>query len=282
MKRSILLLGLLFAFGMNHGQAQIKNQKTVTAKVKGNCGMCKKTIENAGNEKNISSVVWNADSETATINFDPNKTNEEAILKKIAQAGYDNESFRAPDDVYAKLHECCLYERDHQTPATKPTENHSNHSDHQASQSSDNQGANELNSLFGHYLALKDALVASNGKQATQHAEMLAKAIQAVDMKKLADKEHQLWMKVYKQLEQQASSISKDKSIDNQRKSFIQLSENMYALSKVANYGKTLYWQHCPMANQNKGANWLSTEENIKNPYYGSKMLTCGSVVEKI
>lgn len=275
-------MGLLVAFGMNQGQAQIKNQQTVTAKVKGNCGMCKKTIENAGNEKNISSVVWNADSETATINFDPNKTTEEAILKKIAQAGYDNESFRAPDDVYAKLHECCLYERDHQTPATKPAENHNDHSNHETSHNTDAKVTNGLHSLFDHYTALKDALVASNGNQASQHADMLAKGIQAVDMKKLAEKEHQLWMKVYKQLEQQAISISKDKSIDNQRKSFIQLSENMHVLSKVANYGKTLYWQHCPMANQNKGANWLSTEENIKNPYYGSKMLTCGSVVEKI
>lgn len=56
----------------------------------------------------------------------------------------------------------------------------------------------------------------------------------------------------------------------------------MYELIKVSKQEKPVYYQHCPMANKGKGANWLSKENAIKNPYYGSQMLTCGSTVETI
>jgi hypothetical protein len=60
------------------------------------------------------------------------------------------------------------------------------------------------------------------------------------------------------------------------------LSENMYALIKVSKTETPTYYQFCPMANDGKGANWLSKENAVKNPYYGSQMLTCGKVVETI
>jgi len=60
------------------------------------------------------------------------------------------------------------------------------------------------------------------------------------------------------------------------------LSKNMYELIKVSKSETPVYYQHCPMANDGKGANWLSKENAIKNPYYGSQMLTCGSIVETI
>lgn len=51
---------------------------------------------------------------------------------------------------------------------------------------------------------------------------------------------------------------------------------------KVAKTETPTYYQFCPMANGGKGANWLSKENEVKNPYYGSEMLTCGKVVETI
>lgn len=280
--------------GIGALQAQIKNQETITASIKGNCGMCKKTIEKAGNEKDVSAVNWDADSQTASISFDKTKTSKEAILKKIAQVGYDNESFRAPDDVYAKLHECCLYERDHETAVAKEDHaGHTAHSDHaghtakndhaaHAGHEMNNSKESSLNTVYGHYLGLKDALVASNANTAASHAKELSKAIQQVDMAKLGKSEHDAWMKVYKSLDKDASTIAAEKSIDKQRATFINLSNNLYSLAKVAKAEKPLYWQFCPMANNNKGASWLSSEQEIKNPYFGSKMLTCGSVKEKI
>ena len=102
---AVLLLSVSFA------SAQIKNSKTETVKIYGNCGMCKKTIEKAGNLKNVSKVNWNKDSKMATITFDSTQTNTDKILKKIADAGYDSEQIVAPNTVYNQLPHCCQYDR---------------------------------------------------------------------------------------------------------------------------------------------------------------------------
>ncbi|OOG69490.1 hypothetical protein B0E43_21085 [Algoriphagus sp. A40] len=60
------------------------------------------------------------------------------------------------------------------------------------------------------------------------------------------------------------------------------LSQPMYELMKLSTTGPTIYYQKCLMYNSGKGANWLSKESSIKNPYYGSIMMTFGSTVEKI
>ena len=73
--------------------------------------MCESTIEKAGNMKEVSMVDWNKDTKTATISYDSLKTTKDEILKKIALAGYDNESFLAPDDIYSNLAGCCQYNR---------------------------------------------------------------------------------------------------------------------------------------------------------------------------
>ena len=72
------------------------------------------------------------------------------------------------------------------------------------------------------------------------------------------------------------------KDVSIQRANFITLSENIFDLIKVSKQETPTYWQHCPMANDGKGANWLSKENVVKNPYYGSQMLSCGKVVETI
>ncbi|MGM8360424.1 heavy-metal-associated domain-containing protein [Flavobacterium sp. ARAG 55.4] len=91
--------------------AQIKNKKTANVKIAGNCEMCKKTIETAGNIKKTAMVNWNVDSKIAQITYDSSKTNPEEILKRIADAGYENEEFVANDKQYNKLHSCCQYDR---------------------------------------------------------------------------------------------------------------------------------------------------------------------------
>ena len=63
--------------------------------------MCKATIEKAGNDKKLATVNWNENTKLASISYDSKQTSEQEILKRIALAGYDNEKFRAPDEVYA-------------------------------------------------------------------------------------------------------------------------------------------------------------------------------------
>ena len=79
--------------------AQIKNATTETVKIYGNCGMCKTTIETAGNLKKVAKVEWNKDTKMATLTYDATKTSQDEILKRIALAGYDNDKFLAPDAV---------------------------------------------------------------------------------------------------------------------------------------------------------------------------------------
>jgi len=92
--------------------AQIKNIKTETVKIYGNCGMCKKTIEKAANIKDIATVDWNKDTKMAILTFDSTKTNQSEILKKIAKAGYDSEKIKAKNEDYENLPGCCQYDRE--------------------------------------------------------------------------------------------------------------------------------------------------------------------------
>ncbi|MDQ5929375.1 MAG: hypothetical protein QG594_1154 [Bacteroidota bacterium] len=91
--------------------AQINNSKTETFKIYGNCGMCKKTIEKAGNLKNTAKVDWNVDSKMAILTFDSTQTNADEILKRIANAGYESAKFPASSTAYNQLLGCCQYDK---------------------------------------------------------------------------------------------------------------------------------------------------------------------------
>lgn len=270
---------VMLSFGMSN--AQIKNAKTETVKIYGNCGMCETTIENAGNVKKVAQVDWNKDTKMATITYDVKKTNQDEILKRIALAGYDSDKFLAPDDVYSKLAGCCQYERVNKpvAKAESKTETH-DHSSHTAS--TEMQEVNQLKSVFNNYFSVKDALVKSDANTTSTKAKDLLTALDAVQMNKLSNEEHTVWMKVMKDLAFDVGHIAETKDVAHQRDHFMSLSKNMYELIKVSNQETPVYYQHCPMANKGKGANWLSKENAIKNPYYGSQMLTCGSTVETI
>ncbi|MGG7550732.1 MULTISPECIES: DUF3347 domain-containing protein [Chryseobacterium] len=270
--------------------AQIKNAKTETVKIYGNCEMCKTTIEKAGNVKNVVTVNWNKDTKIATIDYDSKKTNQDETLKRIALAGYDNEKFLAPDDVYAKLSDCCHYNRELKPLAkTKDADmdmkaEHGSHNPKEmaTTNTTTTQNAPQLKTVFDNYFAVKDALVKTDAGASSAKAAELVKAIKAVEMTKLLTEEHTVWMKIMKDLTANAEKIAIAKDVSKQRETFAMLSKNMYELIKVSKQETPVYYQHCPMYNNGKGANWLSKEEVVKNPYYGSKMLTCGSVQEII
>ena len=136
----------------------------------------------------------------------------------------------------------------------------------------------ELQSVFDNYFAVKDALIKSDAKTTSVKAASLLTAISAVKMDKLKSTEHTVWMKVVKKLTADAKAISSNTDIKKQRETFKSLSKNTYDLIKVSNPDQPIYKQYCPMAD----ADWLSKEKAVKNPYYGSSMLTCGNVVETI
>lgn len=285
----IFLTTIVFLF-YTSGIAQIKNSKTETVKISGNCSMCKTTIEKAGNKKKQSKVDWNKDSKIATLIFNSKTTNEDEILKRIALAGYDNEKYLAPEDAYAKLPECCKYNRELKPLAKvkddgmdmKSEHGNHNHSNMAPANSTIAQNVSQLKSFFDDYFSVKDALVKTDAVTTSTKATELVKTIKAVEMTKLSKEEHIVWMKVLKDLMANAEKITNVEDITKQRETFDLLSKDVYELAKISKQDTPVYYQHCPMYNNGKGADWLSKEEAIKNPYYGSQMLTCGSTVETI
>ncbi|PBJ13729.1 DUF3347 domain-containing protein [Flavobacterium sp. ACN6] len=136
----------------------------------------------------------------------------------------------------------------------------------------------QLQSVYDAYFTVKDALIKSDSKLTSAKAKDLLNAITAVKMDKLKSSEHTVWMKVVKKLTADAKGISATTDLKKQRETFKSLSKNTYDLIKVSNPEQPIYKQYCPMAD----ADWLSKEKAVKNPYYGSSMLTCGNVVETI
>lgn len=104
-----IVLALLPAIG--GCDAPIKHAKTATVSINGNCGMCEKRIESAGNRDGLAKVAWDKETRQATITYDATKTSVREILKRISLSGYDSDTFTAPDEAYDNLHECCQYER---------------------------------------------------------------------------------------------------------------------------------------------------------------------------
>jgi hypothetical protein len=132
------------------------------------------------------------------------------------------------------------------------------------------------------YLGVKEALVASNNEQTSLNATILVKALAAVSSSDLNTSTNTVWLKIANDLKTISGSIASANDIRAQRDYFVSLSSNMYLLVKEAKNDVPVYFQFCPMANKGKGANWLSLENKIKNPYYGAMMLSCGKVVETL
>ena len=285
--KAIIFMTVVALLSTTAIQAQIKNAKTEILKVYGNCGMCETNIEKAGTKSKLYKTDWNVDTKMASITFDSQKTNADAVLKSIALSGYDNASFLAPDEAYNKLQGCCKYDRESKTAIVannsatgNAIQNHDGHG--QESKTVNMQETSQLKAVFESYFALKDALVKTDGNTASASGAALLTALEAVEMGKLKMEEHTVWMKIEKALKTDAQHIKENKDTEHQRQHFMSLSKNMYELVKVAKPAEAVYYQHCPMANDGKGANWLSKENTVKNPYYGNKMLTCGKTVETI
>ncbi|ELR73107.1 Putative Co/Zn/Cd efflux system membrane fusion protein [Fulvivirga imtechensis AK7] len=141
----------------------------------------------------------------------------------------------------------------------------------------------ELEDLILSYYPLKDALVASNHKEAVIEAKDFKARLNKISMKNFEGEAHDLWMQLQGTLNRNVEALISSANIDQARKHFIPLSEGMVKLAKsFGPFAQAIYVQHCPMANDDKGADWLSSIDEIRNPYYGEMMLTCGEVSETI
>jgi len=147
----------------------------------------------------------------------------------------------------------------------------------------DNAFRTQLSAVFNAYLAVKDALVASDAAQVKSKTPDLNHALQQVDMKLLSGAAHNDWMTYQPAMETAIKSIESSTDLEAQRQQFHTLSQNLYKTIKAYGLsGSTAYYDYCPMAFNNAGASWLSNTTQIRNPYFGNAMLTCGSVKETL
>ena len=141
----------------------------------------------------------------------------------------------------------------------------------------------QLKVVFNDYINLKDALVKEDSKSTSGSATSLVNNLSKVDMKLLSDnKAHTHWMSLVKEIQSSAISISKISDINGQRDQFKHLSSQLINAVQLFGLNEKVYVEFCPMADNNKGAYWLSKEEKVINPYFGEAMLTCGEVKQVI
>ena len=137
----------------------------------------------------------------------------------------------------------------------------------------------QLKKAVDEYMVLKDALVQSKPEKAQESAKALVEKIKGVNMKLLPDNEaHDHWMTIEKEIRKASNAIAASPDIAVQRDHFKQLSAHLISGVNLFGINQKVYSQFCPMADNNKGAYWLSLEEKIMNPYLGDTMLNCGEV----
>ncbi len=134
------------------------------------------------------------------------------------------------------------------------------------------------------YLSLQDALAGDDKHAAAQAAGETLEALSAVEMSLVSGEAHNVWMENSMKMKAALNKIKEAEGIEPMREGFETLSNELIDVAEQ--FGvykeKTLYKFNCPMAIDNKGADWLQMDKDTRNPYFGASMFKCGQVVEVI
>ncbi len=137
----------------------------------------------------------------------------------------------------------------------------------------------QLNEFANEYIHLKDAFVATDANIAATAAKKVVEKLEEIDGSLLKEEALTYWLEQLNGLRAHSEKIARLKHVAAQRKQFGFLSDLLInSIEAFGTSGTALYVQHCPMAFNNQGGDWLSLEEGVKNPYFGDKMMRCGFV----
>ena len=135
------------------------------------------------------------------------------------------------------------------------------------------------NAIVSNYLTIKNALTKDDAKSAASAAKVLYATFNEVNAKSIDTKQKKDYLNIADDAKEHAEHIGANADkLEHQREHFEMLSKDINDLIKLFGIKQNLYQDYCPMANDGKGAIWISEVKEIKNPYMGSKMFTCGSV----
>lgn len=156
-------------------------------------------------------------------------------------------------------------------------QDHSNHGQKPAepklkptTQSQGSTGNKALSDMLAVYYNIKNALVAGDAASASANANILLRKVNTIDFKVISEGNLHI-------LSKDAGHLSATDELEKQRLFFARLSANMAIIAKDFKLdNKEVYLQYCPM----KKSHWLSSEKEIRNPYYGAAMLNCGELTD--
>ena len=140
-------------------------------------------------------------------------------------------------------------------------------------------GDGNSQTILNDYFNLKDALVADDNAKAKELGATLATSLGKLDISKYTDAQQSELKDIMEDAIEHAEHIS-ESDIKHQREHFKVLSKDVTDMVAITGTQVKLYEQFCPM--YDGGTAWLSTKEEIRNPYYGSQMLKCGKVQREI
>ncbi|HCN85106.1 MAG TPA: hypothetical protein DIT07_16035 [Sphingobacteriaceae bacterium] len=153
----------------------------------------------------------------------------------------------------------------------------------EAANNKQNASANGIKPIIDSYIELKNALVQDKDKDAANAGEKMFKAFETFDKSSLTEERRNAYSDIEDDAKEHAEHIGKNAgNIKHQREHFATLSKDIYELAKLFGSGQPMYLDHCPMYDNNKGADWLSETKDIHNPYLGTAMPDCGTVKEEL
>lgn len=141
----------------------------------------------------------------------------------------------------------------------------------------------DINSIVSEYLKLKNALANDSSKEAATAGKKLSAILNETNLSAFSPDEKNKYRTVFAAMDSNVKHISENADkLDHQRKYFALVSKDMTELIKTFGSNKKLYVDYCPMYHGGKSGYWISEIKEIKNPYFGSEMISCGGVVETL
>lgn len=160
------------------------------------------------------------------------------------------------------------------------------HTSHETAVSNESNAASDqgtFSELFSHYQHLTFALSSDDDKEAANAAKGMLEALPKINTKGFSTAQKSIFDDIAADILEHSEHIGDNiGNIAHQREHLVLLSKDFYDIAKEFGTEKSMYKVFCSMYDDDKGAYWLSDSKEIKNPYYGEMMLTCGEVQEEL
>ncbi|WP_321344572.1 efflux RND transporter periplasmic adaptor subunit [uncultured Draconibacterium sp.] len=141
----------------------------------------------------------------------------------------------------------------------------------------------QLTIFYEAYLKMNEAFIESDAAKVSAEAKNTLQSLNSVGMELLKGETHMDWMDQLNVLKPALETIGNSNDLDKQRLEYATFNQTFYKSLKMFGLdNETTYYQFCPMANNDQGAFWLSGTKEIRNPYFGEMMMSCGETRDSI